>query len=182
MTFRVGPTRPNSLPLHSGVSIASKQSAGGDFSAHMRQAMRSGAQVASDTARVASSHVPGAAMMSNVLSAAAADLGSDGSSGSGMPGISGIADAGGIGGAGSGIGSSLGGIGGMGTGTGVAGPNGKIDLQQTAAQIQRDMVASNMLMIKLQNDMQTKSQLFMTVSNMLKSKGDAEKSAIANMR
>jgi hypothetical protein len=178
MTLRVGLARPNSLPLHSGISIAAKQSAGGDFSSHMRQAMRSGAQVASDTARVASSHVPGAAMMSNVLSAAAADLGSDSAAGAGFPGVSGIADASGS------VGASMPLSGGSvaAGGTGSISAGSKMDLQQSAAQIQRDMVASNMLLLKLQNEVQNKSQHFMAVSNMIKSKGDAEKSAIANMR
>ena len=119
-----------------------------DFSAQLRKVMAHGANAASRAASTAAPLVPGAAVMSAVLSNAANDLAS--------------AEGGGI---------MLNGVGGQNT-----------NFLQTMEGMQQNMMSMNMQMIGVQREFQQMSEQYTMVSNVMKTKHDAEKNAISNIR
>ncbi len=118
-----------------------------DFSAQLRKVMANGAHAASKAASTAAPLIPGAAVMSAVLSNAANDLA---------------------------------GAGGGGMMSGASGQNG--NFLQTMEGMQQNMMSMNMQMISVQREFQQMSEQYTMVSNVMKTKHDAEKNAISNIR
>jgi len=152
-------THLNNSSLNLGRTVH-KTSSNIEFSEYLRRGMGAGAGFAANTLNEIGPAVPGAAVLSNVLSGAAARLNGMGPNPSLGGGIAGSSNA--FGGAGM--------------------PSGRAGFMTTIKDMQENMMSTNLYMISLQKKFQQINQMFTTVSNVLKMRHDTEKNSIANIR
>ena len=127
-----------------------------DFSAQLKRALTQGTATASNTLSTAAPFVPGAAVLSAVLSNAANQMNT-------IPASLGAPDMGG----------------GMSMGMGMSGGN---NFTQSVEQMQQKMMSMNLYMLGVQSEVQRMSEQHSTISNMLKAEHETKKTAINNFR
>lgn len=134
-----------------------RQSVNRDFAQKLRYAAQQGLGAASNMAQSLAPMVPGSAVFSAMLDNANNNLGADGA-----PGGT----------------ANLGMRGNMSPFGNSSGGNffGQIE------NMQQNMMSSNMQMLAIQRQVQQMSEQYMTLSNVMKTRHDAEKNAITNMR
>jgi len=136
------------LNVNAGGTI--KTSSNLDFSTQLRKVMSQSAHLASKATSAAAPLVPGASVMSAVLSDAASSLAYPENSIAGMGGFK------------------------------ITGSGG--NFLQSFEEMQQNMMSMNMQMIGVQRQFQQMSEQYTLASNVLKTKHDAEKNAISNIR
>ncbi|MDA0712711.1 MAG: hypothetical protein O2897_01825 [bacterium] len=120
-----------------------------EFSTQLRRIMSQGTAAMSNAASAAAPMVPGASVVSAVLSNAAGNLNAPDN------------------------GLNNGGLGNL---------NQNSNSLMNFEQMQKNMMSMNMQMISVQREFQQMSEQYTMVSNVLKTKHDAEKNAISNIR
>ncbi len=154
-------TLKNSIRFDTTSSTLNRRTSNADFSSKLRQAASHGTAFAARTLDNIAPVVPGGAVLSSVLADAAGAL----NTGALEPNI--------------GVGPSVAPF-----ASGVEGPfaSGPQNIATSMASLQQNMMSSNLYMIALQQDIQQKTAKYMAISNLLKTKFDAEKTSISNMR
>lgn len=132
----------DSLNLNVGSKGTFKTTSNIDFATQLRRVMSQGTAAMSNAASAAAPLVPGASVVSAVLSNASGSL----------------------------IGPDNGSVN--------QNPNSLMNFEQ----MQKNMMTMNMQMISVQREFQQMSEQYTMVSNVLKTKHDAEKNAIGNIR
>lgn len=152
---------PESIPLadsrvaaiNYGDTIAHRRSSNSTFSSHLANTAAGGANVLANATGVAAPFVPGSAVLSAALNQAAGQLRANNSP--------------------------------LDVNSMAVHPGGQgqtPEFAQSAAQMQQQMLETNVSMLRLQQQINQLASQFSVQSNILKAKHDAEKNSIANFR
>lgn len=155
MSIGVGIPNLSLLSLNTSGDGVNRQSVNTNFAGKLRHAARETTLTAQRTANYVAPFVPGAAILSASLGSAAGNLAPD----------------------------ALGGRLQMAAGSEPGAPGGdRGDFLGAMQDMQQNMMSTNMHMLKMQREIQQTSEVYLTASNMMKTKHDTQKNSINNIR